>query len=217
MKLIVISPENEDPREIAVLTALFAGGLELYHVRKPFWSREKLHDWLQIMPAHWRQRMVLHQHHDLVDTLKLAGAHWRDDGSALLEMPAISESPFAVAEEKTSYGKRSRSCHELATLRQVLGSYDTALLGPIFPSISKAGYAPTGAISLNALYQLLRRRSERERKTEVVAMGGITVQTAPRCRDFGFDGIATLGAVWKSADPVRSYFEIQASLHHHVS
>lgn len=78
MKPIVISPEHEDPREVAVLGDLFAAGLERYHVRKPTWSREKLEAWLRALPREWRPRLVLHTHHALVASLALGGAHERD-------------------------------------------------------------------------------------------------------------------------------------------
>src|SRR5947209_3397705 len=80
MKLVVISPEHNDPREIAVLAALLAAGLERYHVRKPHWSAAQLETWLRMLPSEWRSRLVLHSHHELVATLGLGGRHWRDDG-----------------------------------------------------------------------------------------------------------------------------------------
>src|SRR3954468_18401420 len=97
MKLVVISAEGNPPREVAVLDALFVAGLERYHLRKPSWSRAKLESWLREVPERWRSRLVLHQHHELVEAYGLGGRHWRDDGSA----PAIPDSNEKLA---------SRSC-----------------------------------------------------------------------------------------------------------
>ena len=55
MKIVVISPETDEPREHAVLVELFAAGLERYHVRKPGWSYEKLSAWLNAVPSEWRR------------------------------------------------------------------------------------------------------------------------------------------------------------------
>lgn len=217
MKLIVISPEGDDAREVPALMAMLAAGLERYHVRKPAWSREKLAEWLRALPERWRVKLVLHQHHEFVDEFKLRGRHWRDDGTALLEPPAVSMAPFNGMERMAPGIFASRSCHDLETLRASLGRYDSILLGPVFPSISKKGHGPDGALCLNELYQLLRHRTSYQKHTEVVALGGLTAVTAPRCRNFGFDGVATLGAIWKSADPVRAFTEIQSAIAYHAT
>jgi thiamine-phosphate pyrophosphorylase len=218
MKIIVISPEGDDEREIPSLMAMMAAGLERYHVRKPVWSREKLEAWLRGLPERWRARLVLHQHHELVDELKIGGRHWRDDGTALLEMPAVSVSPFYAAEHNAPNGVfLSRACHDLTTLREALGRYDSVLLGPVFSSISKKGHGPSSALNLHELYQLLRHRTIPQRRTAVIALGGLTAATAPRCRNFGFDGVASLGAIWQSADPVRAFTEIQSALAYHAT
>ena len=57
MKLIVISPEAEDPREHTVLVKLFAAGLTSYHLRKPTWTREQLAEYLRALSADFRRRL----------------------------------------------------------------------------------------------------------------------------------------------------------------
>jgi thiamine-phosphate pyrophosphorylase len=218
MKLIVISPEGDDAREVPALMAMLAAGLERYHVRKPAWSREKLAGWLRELPERWRSRLVLHQHHEFVDEFRLRGRHWRDDGTALLEPPAVSISPFDGSGQTSLNGVfSSRACHDLASVRMTLGRYDSILVGPVFPSISKEGHGPADALNLTALYQLLRHRTVHQRRTEVIALGGLTATTAPRCRNFGFDGVASLGAIWQSADPVRAFTEIRSALVYHAT
>jgi thiamine-phosphate pyrophosphorylase len=217
MKLIVISPEDDDVREVPALMAMLAAGLERYHVRKPTWPREKLEAWLRALPERWRSRLVLHQHHEFVDEFKLRGRHWRDDGTALLEMPEVSMAPFSQIDRLAPGVFSSRSCHDLKSLRASLGRYDAVLLGPVFPSISKEGHGPKGDICLNELYHFLRHRTAHQKHTEVIALGGLTAATAPRCRNFGFDGVATLGAIWKSPDPVRAFTEIQSALAYHAT
>lgn len=217
MKLIVISPEGDEAREVPALMAMLAAGLARYHVRKPAWSREKLAAWLRVLPERWRPRLVLHQHHDLVDEFGLGGRHWRADGTALLEPPAASMTPFGQTERAVPGSLSSRSCHDLATLRSSLGRYDAVLVGPVFASVSKQGHGPDGKLNLNELYQLLRHRTSHQRHTEVVALGGLTPANAARCRNFGFDGVATLGSVWQSPDPVRAFTEIQSALAHHAT
>jgi thiamine-phosphate pyrophosphorylase len=197
--------------------AMLAAGLVRYHVRKPAWPREKLEAWLRSLPERWRSRIVLHQHHELVEELKLCGRHWRDDGTALLEMPEVSMAPFSQVDRMVPGIFSSRSCHDLAALRASLGRYDAVLVGPVFRSVSKHGHGPNGDLNLNELYQLLRHRTAHQKHTEVIALGGLTPVNAPRCRNFGFDGVATLGSVWQAADPVRAFTEIQSALAYHAT
>ncbi|MDO8540647.1 MAG: thiamine phosphate synthase [Opitutaceae bacterium] len=204
MKLVVITPEAIDPREPAVLGALFAAGLERCHVRKPFASCEELTTWVRAVPAEFRARLVLHQHHDLVAELALRGCHWRDDAHASLISPADG-------------GLTSRSCHDLATLRAALGRFDSVLVAPIFPSISKPGHGPRADFPPAKISELLATRTVMERHTAVIALGGITAENAPRCADLGFDGVAVLGAVWHAADPVRAFAQLQLSLACHAA
>jgi thiamine-phosphate pyrophosphorylase len=204
MKLVVISPADVEPRESAVLAGLFAAGLERYHVRKPGWSRADLERWLRALPVEWRPCLVLHQHHTLIDELGLGGRHWRDDASAPAQPPA-------------SAALTSRSCHTFATVQAALGRYDSVFFGPVFPSLAKPGHGPRDDFNASELTALLSRRSPADRRTAVIALGGVTAETAPRCRALGFDGIAVLGAVWQAADPVSVFHRLKTALSRHAA
>jgi thiamine-phosphate pyrophosphorylase len=235
MKLVVISPEHDEPREIAVLGALFAAGLERYHVRKPHWSAAQLETWLRALPVEWRPRLVLHSHHELVARLGLGGRHWRDEkGGAACPQDALS----ALRSTRSTF--TSRSCHDLATLRTALGHYDSVFFGPVFPSISKPGYTTELTVQvergvstrsfknedLNAsgrrvppteLSSLLNSRTANERRTAVLALGGVTAARLPQIRELGFDGVAVLGAVWQADDPAAAFCEIQDAVYAHAA
>jgi thiamine-phosphate pyrophosphorylase len=235
MKLVCISPEHDDPREIAVLGALLAAGLERYHVRKPHWPAAQLETWLRALPEDWRTRLVLHQHHELVAALGLGGCHSRDDkGGAACPQDALS----ALRSTRSTF--TSRSCHDLNALSAALGHYDSVFLGPVFPAISKPGYkteltvqvervVPTRSLDnedLNAsgrrvppteIFPLLNLRTANERRTAVLALGGVTAVRLPQIRAFGFDGVAVLGAVWQAGDPVAAFCEIQDAVYAHAA
>ena len=167
----------------------------------------------------------------------------------------------------------SRSCHDLAALRAALGHYDSVFFGPVFPSISKPGYAtdltvqvergvpglrsvseggparsskkedfsasgrprqgfggftkrnqPAIALATvgrrvtpNEISSLLKSRTSNERRTAVLALGGITAARLPQIRALGFDGVAVLGAIWQAADPVAAFCEIQDAVYAHAT
>jgi len=205
MKIVVISPEADEPRETAVMAGLFAAGLERYHVRKPGWSVARLEAWLRGLPADWRPRLVLHQHHDLSASLGLGGRHWRDEGS-----DGVPPAPRIEIGAPGS-GFTSRSCHDLPGLRAALGRYDSVFFSPVFPSISKPGYGPRIDFSPQELTSFLQHRTVAERRPSILALGGINAETAPQALDMGFDGVAVLGAIWQAHDPVRAYERIACS------
>jgi thiamine-phosphate pyrophosphorylase len=187
MQIIVISPEDLDPREVPAMEGLFAAGLERYHVRKPAWGAPELEVWLRALPVTWRARIVLHQHHSLVGSLGLGGRHEKGDSQR-------AEGP-------------SRSCHDLHSLRRYMRAFGQVIFGPVFPSLSKEGYAPAPDFPWPELTSLLKARGA-QGSARVLAIGGITAPRLGRCAELGFDGAAVLGAVWGAPDPVAAYAEL---------
>lgn len=193
MKLLLISPEDHDERELPALPRLFALGLAHYHLRKPEWDRARLAAWLRALPAEFHPRIILHTHHELAADFAVGGLHFRR--STDIPVRAFRSSPPFT----------SRACHDLGTLRAALGHHDRILLSPIFPSLSKPGHAPSPALAHTAIAAALAARTTAERRTEVVALGGIDAARLPTCRALGFDAAALLGAVWLRPDPVAAY------------
>jgi thiamine-phosphate pyrophosphorylase len=191
MRIVVISPEAADPREVPALEGLFAAGLDRYHVRKPDWPAAEVEAWLRTLPVTWRPRLVLHGHAALATQLGLAGTHVRDGAEEFLGSPL------------------GRSCHDLPTLRRRLGSYATLIFGPVFPSLSKPGYGPAPDFPWEELTAALAARTRAQ--AQVIAIGGVTEARLPRCAALGFDGAAVLGAVWGAADPVQAYASLCAA------
>jgi thiamine-phosphate pyrophosphorylase len=190
MRIVVISPEGHDPREIPALGGMLAAGLERYHVRKPGWGEARLGDWLRSLPAPWRGALILHQHHALAAALGLGGVHDRDGAPP-------------------SPGAASRSCHDLGSLRRALGTHPQALFGPVFPSLSKPGHGPAPDFPWDALAALLS--APRPGPCKVLALGGVTAERLGRCLEAGFDGAAVMGAVWGAGDPVAAFRAVRGA------
>ncbi len=195
MHLIAISPETADPREPATVPALIAAGLARYHVRKPTFTAAQLSTWLAHFPKKIRAHFVLHTHHELADEHACLGLHHRS-AAPLSALQPFSPSAFS-----------SRSIHDLATLRRVLGSYTSVFLSPIFPSLSKPGYNPT--LAPEEISTFLRARPATGPRTQVIALGGVSLENLPTCRALGFDGAAILGALWQAPDPLAAFAQLQ--------
>lgn len=98
--------------------------------------------------------------------------------------------------------------HSLKELEECKEKYEYAFLSPVFDSISKQGYK--GKFDLQELKNspLLRR----EAGGEIIALGGIDEYTIAEAISVGFKGVAVLGAVWMSDDPLKKFKELKRSL-----
>ena len=107
-------------------------------------------------------------------------------------VPASCIAVHALRDRPRSEGRPfSTSAHSLEELNELGARYDYMFLSPIFPSISKPGYAkkwPSAAL----------RTAVESCKCPVYALGGVTPQRLAEVQDLGFAGAALMGAVWQS-------------------
>lgn len=185
MKLIVISNPTNLNNEHEILCSLFLSGLEYFHLRKPDFSKEEMENFLKKISPNYFNKIVLHSHHGLVEKYNLKGKH-------------ISSNHI---EFKSDSKYISTSFHTLEEIENCKEKYDYVFLSPIFDSISKAGYKSN--FDLNELNHspLLRRGAG----GEVIALGGINKNTIYDAMKIGFDGVAVLGGLWMSNNPIETF------------
>ncbi|MCB1123440.1 MAG: thiamine phosphate synthase [Verrucomicrobiae bacterium] len=202
MEIIVISPEGDFPNEHDWVTKLFAAGLARFHLRKPRMTEKQLQHYLDCIPENFRSRVVTHQAYNLVDDYELAGWHIKDD--------AVQVSWAEDLRTKRETGKiLSRAIHRLDDLDQDLRGWDYVFLSPVFESISKMEYGPKWKESqLTAALRYCRDAYH----TRVFALGGVDESRIHSCNLMGFDGVALLGAVWKSRYPLEAFLRAQEAL-----
>ncbi|MDR0941039.1 MAG: thiamine phosphate synthase [Bacteroidales bacterium] len=182
MKLIVVSTETFFPHEVEALCALFNAGLQTFHVRKPYSTIDEMRSFLQEIPTKFLDRMVLHDHFLLVNEFGLKGVHCNRRNL----FP-----PHSSPQRRESL-HISKSCHSLAEVLNASCYCNYVFLSPIFDSISKHGY--TKAFSHEAL---LLAQQEGIINEKVIALGGITVENKEQVAEYGFGGIAIVGALWR--------------------
>ena len=81
---------------------------------------------------------------------------------------------------------------------------DYVTLSPIFETKSKPGYGP--ALGLDGL-----RAVAASLPIPVVALGGVTVETAAACREAGAEGLAVMGPVMRATDPSQVVVDLLAA------
>ncbi|HET7818589.1 MAG TPA: thiamine phosphate synthase [Bacteroidia bacterium] len=83
-------------------------------------------------------------------------------------------------------------------------------LSPIFNSISKQGYH--SKFNLQELSIFLKKYNSsllRKDLGEAIALGGIDEDKIEVVRELGFTGVAVLGAVWESNDPIEKFVRLK--------
>ena len=180
MKLIVITTPNYFVEEDKIITTLFEEGLDILHLRKPDMPAIYAERLLTLIPEKYHRRIVTHDHFYLKNEFDLMGIHLN------------RRNP----EEPHDYhGHVSFSCHSLEEVEQYKDKYEYVFLSPVYPSISKASYEPPYTPE-----EIREAVAKKIIDKKVIALGGITPETLPEIKAFGFGGAAVLGDLWNKFD-----------------
>ena len=207
MDLLAISPPGHFPAEPEWIDRLLDEGLCRYHLRKPGWTQTELHRFVAQLPVHTRARVVLHQHHSLVEELGLGGWHFPDHPGASRRLRQSRAAGVPAV-------RLSRSLHQLRALFARMEHCAYAFLSPVFPSISKPGHVPPWTD--RALQEALRE-AHAAQSAKVYALGGIQAENAARCRELGFDGLVLHGGLWEQADPLAALVRVRVRVREAVA
>ena len=134
--------------------------------------------------------------------------HLRKPHAAAEQVDAlVAQIDAAFRDRIVMHNHDLHSCHTLEEVRirkaTLLNSRTLELsdsyvfLSPIFDSISKQGYRAAFTDE-----ELRRAHSDGIIDEHVVALGGITPANARKAFALGFGGVAILGDIWQSNDPV---------------
>lgn len=176
MKLILMSTPYFFVEEHQILNALFDEGLEIFHLRKPGTEPVYSERLLSLIDEPYRRRIVVHDHFYLKNEYGLRGIHLNQRNP---ELPPKYK------------GHISCSCHTAEEVKAHKRQCDYVFLSPIFDSISKQGYP-----SHFSEKELLALKAQGVIDKKVMALGGVTIDTLPRIKDWGFGGGVVLGDIW---------------------
>ncbi|GAA4273476.1 thiamine phosphate synthase [Aquimarina gracilis] len=186
--LIILTSERAIENEAELINLLFSEGLERLHLRKPEFSINGYRGLLDQIKAQYYDRIMLHEHHELLQEYSLRGIHLQEQ--ARLDLGDALEVTLKVYENKGL--KVSSSFHSKEDIVKCMGHFEYVLLSPVFGSISKAGYKGKG-FDVTDLDEY------------VIGMGGINENTLQAACDLGFKGVGVLGGVWNSGDVIESF------------
>jgi len=189
--LIVISESDFRPQEAAIVNALFQAGLDLFHIRKYEASEKELSELIAQIEPEYRQKLVLNHHHELGLSLGLKRFHYSERDRM--------EWQKANWKEMSSEFIYSTSVHSLEDYNDLPGHFSYSFLSPVFDSISKSDYK-------GVKFDLSKRQNK---ESKLIGLGGIQERNAQDAIRLGFDGIALLGAIWKSENPMEVFETIK--------
>jgi len=212
--MIVITNPTPVENEINHIHSLLEEGLELLHIRKPDFTEEEMKVFLSEIELEFRDRLVLHQHHQLAETFGINRIHLsRKERIQSLNGPFKPSNIFRTPSDPNSDRVKSTSVHSIVSFNAVnygtpfrilrpesksTDNFDYAFLSPIYPSISKPDY-----VSKNNLIESVKQRTNFS--TKLIALGGITHENIREALENGFDDVAVLGTIWNSSNPIENF------------
>ena len=196
--LLVISDRGQARRPLgAVAAAVFAGGCRWFSLREkelPAAERSALLGELVALGRRYGATIGIHED---IEAAIAAGAR-------ALHVPSGAD-PRAVRAKLPGalIGASAHSATEAAALLGAGADYVT--VSPVLLSASKPGYGP--ALGIDGLASVVAHAPG-----PVVALGGITAETAQLCLSAGARGVAVMGEVMRAADPQAAVERIIAAI-----
>lgn len=187
--ILVITPETIVPNEPEIINQMFHEGLDLLHIRKPWINKEEMVDFINGIDHSFYDQLVLHTHYELGKEYSISRFHFREqDRKEGKYKPLMIENII------------STSVHNITTYNILEKEWEYAFISPFFPSISKKGYGVDSTVM-----DSVRQRNNPEVK--LIGLGGIDADHIHEAFDAGVDGVALLGAIWESNEPLNVFKE----------
>lgn len=197
MKLIVISPSKTAEEETRIVTELFEHGLETFHLRKPDMRTREMRAYLEKIPAHFHNRIVIHTHHNLAGSFDLKGIHLtrvhlkkRFRTWFRLQMLRMKKPSLTV----------STSFHKIGHVYENKRKFSYVFLGTIFDHVSEKFNVGYSEHSLRSVIQ--------KSNSPLIARGGTTADHIQICKSLGFYGIVFNTAVWNEENPIEAFCDL---------
>ncbi|MDD5571175.1 MAG: thiamine phosphate synthase [Bacteroidales bacterium] len=186
MKYAVISSPSEFPDEIEIIDSLFKEGLEIFHLRKPDYNLSQFEELIEKIYEKYHRKIVIHSNYELIEKYNLKGIHFSLKNINIKNLKINPARKYSI----------SASFHSLDEFYKYGNKFDYAFISPVFNSISKKDYK--SEITHDEINKFLKSE---KKQCRVFALGGIDENNVEIIKELGFDGFATLGAIWNKSFP----------------
>jgi len=202
MKLVEVGPPFPFEKETNIINELFELGMDYHHIRSPFIEEDVQRKFIKRIKKKHRNKLVIHQHHSMCEIFEIKGVHLKETHRKLLNEGDASFTKWLDHKKANPEFHLSASFHDLGDMMETKLPYDYAFIGPVFSSISKTNYSASW--SMVALERAIGNAT-----VPIVTIGGIRPEHIDQVKGWGADGVATLGYIWNSEDPVKSFLELK--------
>lgn len=181
--IIVITNPKPITNEHSIINQIFSNGLDVLHLRKKEFTELQLREYIEAIPKNYYSRIKLHSHYHLANEYGLRGIH-----------------TSSTAQQRE--GVVSKSFHSLEEIAKNRDVIEYGFLSPIFDSISKEGYKKE--FDFEEIRDYLATCSQK-----IIALGGVDEDKIEILKELNFSGIALLGAIWQSENPIEKFIQIR--------
>lgn len=186
--LVVITNDTVIPDEGFHLNQLFDEGLEVLHFRKSDVTKNDCKQLLQQIDTSHHPKIMLHQHHDLVEKFNVRGVHLQEQ----LRINLKGQLNNYIHNYKKEGFMISTSFHSKEKIEKSNEAFDYMFLSPVFNAISKKAYEG-------------KEFNVSNMDKNIIGLGGINENTIQTAYNLGFDGVGVLGGVWCSENYIKSF------------
>jgi len=197
MRLIAFTYPENHPNEADNLDAILSV-VDALHVRKvPAITEQEMRNLLDGLPQEHLSKIWIHDHYHLAEVYRLGGMHLTRE---YLNYNWLT--PEAGIQKWNLKGiKASVTCSSMETLELLDRWADRIFVAPVFDSISKEGHTSKWDLRYWSVPKGLN--------AEIIALGGVDMDKLPLLIQKQFHGIAVLGALWQSNDPIELIKELK--------
>lgn len=197
MKVVLITPSGKSDNEIAAVIQMFEAGLDTLHVRKNRFSTKELDEYINQIPAHFHNRLIIHSHHRLALKYDLKGFHFTSTHLKKKLSLWFNTRFIYLRKPRLIRSISFRRATDLYLPQPV--STDYCFLGTMFHNVSGELYS--------GFYPEVVEAAIQKSNMKIIARGGINDKSVEQAYKLGFYGVALYGHIWKSASPYTKYIE----------
>ncbi len=176
---------------------MFEAGLDTLHVRKNRFSTKELDDYINQIPAHFHNRLVIHSHHRLALKYDLKGFHFTSTHLKKKLSLWFNTKFIYLRKPRLIRSISFRRATDLYLPQAVSTNY--CFLGTMFHNVSGELYS--------GFYPEVVEAAIQKSNMKIIARGGINEKSVEQAYKLGFYGVALYGHIWKSNSPYTKYIE----------